>query len=388
MKKDFFSERALSLPAPKLQIDFAKAHAEGVISLSIGEPDFETPWSIKEAGIESIEEGDTFYADDAGYAPLREELARYLFRHYGVSYDPKDEILITVGASEAIDLAFRALLNEGEEVLLPVPAYVSYAPLIALNGGKVVGVPLREEKKFRLQKEDLLASASEKSKILLLNYPHNPTGAIMERNDLLALSETIQKRDLFVLSDEIYAELTYGRKHVSIASLPGMKERTLLISGFSKAFAMTGWRLGYAAGSKEVIKAMRRIHQYSLLAAPTLSQFAALKALEEGEEETKKMREAYDMRRHFVIESFAKMDLPCFTPEGAFYAFPCIKGCGFSSDEFVSRLYEEEKLLLISGTGFGPEGEGFVRLSYAYSLPKLQEGLARLAAFTKKHRLS
>lgn len=383
MKKIVFSKRLEALPPNKMKIDFTQLKKEGVISLSIGEPDFETPWDIEQAGIASVQNGYTFYSDDTGLPQLRKDLAKYLERHFALTYDPQSEILVTVGASEAIDLAFRALLNEGDEVLLPSPAYVSYAPLIALAGGHVKEIPLSAKHDFRLQKEDLENAISPQSKLLLLNYPHNPTGAILEKKDLEAIAEVVQKHDLLVVTDEIYSELTYGKKPCSIASLAGMKERTLYISGFSKAFAMTGWRMGYVAAPKEILAHLKKIHQLSTLSCPTISQYAAVEALEHGEDETVRMREAYDERRLYLIKELRKMGLDCFTPEGAFYVFPSIKKTGLTSDEFVNQLFEKEKLLLISGTAFGQEGEGFVRISYAYALPQLKEGMKRLADFLK-----
>jgi len=386
MKSPLFSTKVEAIEPPKIKIDFAEVRKEGVVSLSVGEPDFETPWAIKQAGVEAIQNGDTFYCDDMGLPKLREEISKYLKRHYEISYDPKDEILVSVGASEAIDVAFRALLNEGDEVIIPQPAYNSYPPVVALSGGKVVNVNLREEKKFRLQPEDLEKGITPASKILILNYPHNPTGAIMEKADLQKIAEVCIKNDLYVVSDEIYSELTYGKKHVSIASLPGMKERTIYISGFSKAFAMTGWRLGYIAAPREMIVRMRKVHQYSMLASPTISQYAAVEALKDGEEETEKMKAAYNERRLYLIKALKAMNLDCFVPEGAFYVFPCIKETGLTSDQFVDKLFKEEKLLFISGTGFGPLGEGYVRISYAYSLEKIKEGMVRLGRFLQRYR--
>ena len=386
MKSPLFSTKVEAIEPPKIKIDFAEVRKEGVVSLSVGEPDFETPWAIKQAGVEAIQNGDTFYCDDMGLPKLREEISKYLKRHYEISYDPKDEILVSVGASEAIDVAFRALLNEGDEVIIPQPAYNSYPPVVALSGGKVVNVNLREEKKFRLQPEDLEKVITPASKILILNYPHNPTGAIMEKGDLQKIAEVCIKNDLYVVSDEIYSELTYGKKHVSIASLPGMKERTIYISGFSKAFAMTGWRLGYIAAPREMIVRMRKVHQYSMLASPTISQYAAVEALKDGEEETEKMKAAYNERRLYLIKALKAMNLDCFVPEGAFYVFPCIKETGLTSDQFVDKLFKEEKLLFISGTGFGPLGEGYVRISYAYSLEKIKEGMVRLGRFLQRYR--
>jgi aminotransferase len=386
MKSPLFSTRVDAIEPPKIKIDFAQLRKPGVISLSIGEPDFETPWEIKQAGIEAIQNGYTFYADDSGLPKLRSEISAYVKRRYGLDYDPNGEILVSVGASEAIDLAFRAFLNEGDEVIIPQPAYNSYGPLVTLVGGKVVGVDLYEKNAFRLQPDDLEKAITRASKLLVLNYPHNPTGAIMEKEDLEKIAEVCIKHNLYVVSDEIYSELTYGKKHCSIAALPGMKERTIYISGFSKAFAMTGWRLGYLCAPKEAITHIRKVHQYGSLAAPTISQYAALEALKNGQEETEKMKRAYDERRRYLIKALKEMKLDCFAPEGAFYVFPCIKKTGLSSEEFVNRLFNEEKLLLISGTAFGPLGEGYVRISYAYSLDKLKEGMERLAHFLSKHR--
>jgi aminotransferase len=386
MKSPLFSTRVDAIEPPKIKIDFAQLRKPGVISLSIGEPDFETPWEIKQAGIEAIQNGYTFYADDSGLPKLRSEISAYVKRRYGLDYDPNGEILVSVGASEAIDLAFRAFLNEGDEVIIPQPAYNSYGPLVTLVGGKVVGVDLYEKNAFRLQPDDLEKAITRASKLLVLNYPHNPTGAIMEKEDLEKIAEVCIKHNLYVVSDEIYSELTYGKKHCSIAALPGMKERTIYISGFSKAFAMTGWRLGYICAPKEAIAHIRKVHQYGSLAAPTISQYAALEALKNGQEETEKMKRAYDERRRYLIKALKEMKLDCFAPEGAFYVFPCIKKTGLSSEEFVNRLFNEEKLLLISGTAFGPLGEGYVRISYAYSLDKLKEGMERLAHFLSKHR--
>jgi aminotransferase len=385
MKSPLFSTRVDAIEPPKIKIDFAQVRKPGVISLSIGEPDFETPWEIKQAGIEAIQNGYTFYADDSGLPKLRNEISLYVKRRYGLDYNPDGEILVSVGASEAIDLTFRAFLNEGDEVIIPQPAYNSYGPLVTLMGGKVVGVPLYEKSAFRLQAEDLEKAITPSSKLVILNYPHNPTGAIMEKKDLEPIAEVIKKHNLYVVTDEIYSELTYGKKHFSIAALPGMKERTIYISGFSKAFAMTGWRLGYICAPKDAIAHIRKIHQYGSLAAPTISQYAALEALHSGQEETEKMKLAYDERRRYLIKALKEMSLDCFAPEGAFYVFPCIKKTGLSSDEFIDKLFQEEKLLFISGTAFGPMGEGYVRISYAYSLEKIKEGMARLSHFLKNH---
>jgi aminotransferase len=386
MKSPLFSTKVDAIEPPKIKVDFAEARKEGVVSLSIGEPDFETPWIIKQAGIEAIQNGYTFYCDDSGLPKLREEIAKYLKKHYGLDYNPLNEILVSVGASEAIDLTFRALLNPGDEVIIPQPAYNSYGPIVELSGGKIVGVNLRADQRFRLQADDLKKALTPASKLLILNYPHNPTGAIMEKEDLEKIAQVCRDNDLYVVSDEIYSELTYGKKHASIAALPGMKERTIYISGFSKAFAMTGWRLGYIAAPKEIIAHIRKVHQYSTLASPTISQYAAVEALISGQEDTEKMKAAYNERRLYLIKALKAMNVDCFTPEGAFYVFPCIKDTGLTSDEFVDRLFKEEKLLLISGTGFGPLGEGYVRISYAYSLDKIKEGMARMGRFLQRYR--
>jgi aminotransferase len=385
MKSPLFSRKVDSIESPKIKIDFTEVRKEGVISLSIGEPDFETPWAIKQAGIEAIQDGYTFYADDSGLPKLRQEIAKYVKRRYDLTYDPEGEILVSVGASEAIDLVLRAFLNDGDEVIIPQPAYNSYGPVVTLCGGTVTPVSLEEKYKFRLQKEELQKAITPASKLLILNYPHNPTGAIMEKGDLQKIAEVCIENDLYVISDEIYSELTYGKKHISIASLPGMKERTIVVSGFSKAFAMTGWRLGYLLAPKEVIARIRKIHQYCVLAAPTVSQYAAVEALQNGQSDTDMMRDAYNERRRYLIKALQDIGLDCFVPEGAFYVFPCIKKTGFTSDEFVDKLFKEEKLLLISGTGFGPLGEGYVRISYAYSLEKIKEGVRRIDHFLKKH---
>lgn len=379
MKLRPLNKRLESIEPSKLKVN--SRTDPDVLSLSVGEPDFETPWGISQAGIDAINHGDTFYADDRGLPELRHEIGLYLKRHYELDYKEKDEILVTVGASEAIDLSLRALLNEGDEVLVPSPGYISYAPLARLMGASVVSVPLREERKFRLSESDLEKAITDRSKLLFLNYPHNPTGATMGKEDLEKIARVAIRHNLYVLSDEIYAELTYAGKHVSIASLSGMKERTIVVSGFSKAFAMTGWRLGYAASSNNLIEHLLKIHQFSMLAAPTISQYAALEALKKEEGETLRMKEAYDERRKYLVGALNDIGLTTFAPEGAFYVFPSIRASGLSSDEFVSRLYEEEKLIVVPGTGFGKEGEGYIRISYAYSLKELKEGVRRLHHF-------
>ncbi|OUQ25596.1 aromatic amino acid aminotransferase [Lachnoclostridium sp. An131] len=356
------------------------------ISLGVGEPDFDTPWHIRDEGIYALEKGRTFYTSNAGLKELREEIVRYLERRIHVSYNPADEVLIAVGGSEGIDMAFRAMLNPGDEVLIPQPSYVSYEPCAVLADGVPVIIELKEENEFRLTKEELLAAVTDKTKILVLPFPNNPTGAIMEKKDLEEIAEVCIEKDLFVLSDEIYAELSYKGDHVSIASLPGMRERTILINGFSKAYAMTGWRLGYACGPAEIIAQMTKIHQYAIMCAPTNSQYAAVDALRNGDADVAMMRESYDQRRRYLMNAFREMGLSCFEPYGAFYTFPCIKEFGMTSDEFATRFLEEEKVAVVPGTAFGACGEGFLRISYAYSLEQLKEALGRLSRFVAKLR--
>ena len=354
---------------------------EGAVSLGVGEPDFDTPWHVRDEGIYSLEKGRTFYTSNSGLKELREEICRFVKRKYDCDYTVS-ETLVTVGGSEAIDIAFRAMLDAGDEVIIPEPCYVSYKPCAVLAGGIPVVIDLKEENRFRLTREELLSAITERTKILLLSFPNNPTGAIMEREDLEAIAEICREKDIFVVSDEIYSELTYGKEpHVSIASLPGMKERTVVINGFSKAFAMTGWRLGYALGPENVIKQMTKIHQFAIMCAPTTSQFAAVEALRNGDDDIKVMRESYDQRRKYLLNAFEDMGLPCFEPEGAFYMFPSIKRFNMSSDEFAERLLKAEKLAVVPGTAFGDSGEGFLRISYAYSIDSLKEAMGRLERF-------
>ena len=352
-----------------------------VISLGVGEPDFDTPWFIREEGIYSLEKGRTFYTSNSGLKELREEIARYLERHCDVTYDYQHEILVTVGGSEAIDIGLRAMLDPGDEVLIPQPSYVSYEPCTILAGGVPVIINLKEENEFRLTREELLAAITPKTKVLIMPFPNNPTGAIMERKDLEDIASICIENDIFVMSDEIYGALTYGVDHVSIASLPGMKERTILINGFSKAFAMTGWRLGYACGPRAVIEQMTKIHQFAIMCAPTTSQYAAVQALKYGDDEVEKMRQSYDQRRKFLIHTFRKMGLECFEPFGAFYIFPSIKSLNMTSDEFAQKLLQAEKVAVVPGTAFGDCGEGFLRISYAYSLEELKTATDRIARF-------
>ena len=356
------------------------------ISLGVGEPDFDTPWHIRDEGIYSLEKGRTFYTSNSGLMELRQEICSYLSRTQGLSYKPKDEVIITVGGSEAIDIAMRAMLDPGDEVLIPQPSYVSYEPCTILAGGKPVIIELKEENEFRLTAEELSNAITDKTKLLVLPFPNNPTGAIMEKKDLEAIAKIIEEKDIYILSDEIYAELTYNGKHVSIASLPGMKERTILINGFSKAYAMTGWRLGYAAGPKEIIEQMTKIHQFAIMCAPTTSQYAAVEALKNGDADVAEMREAYNERRRFLMHAFKEMGLKCFEPFGAFYVFPSIKEFGMTSDEFATRFLQEEKVAVVPGTAFGQCGEGFLRISYAYSIDNLKIALDRMKVFIERLR--
>ncbi|GAA6490977.1 MAG TPA: aminotransferase class I/II-fold pyridoxal phosphate-dependent enzyme [Candidatus Bariatricus faecipullorum] len=355
------------------------------ISLGVGEPDFDTPWRIREEGIYSLERGRTFYTSNAGLKDLKEEIVKYLERKIHVSYDPAD-VLVTVGGSEAIDMAFRAMLDEGDEVLVPQPSYVSYVPCAKLADGVPVVIQLKEENEFKLTAEELEAAITPRSKILVMPFPNNPTGSVMTEEDLRPLVDVIIRHDLFVVSDEIYSELTYQGDHVSIASFPGMKERTVVINGFSKGFAMTGWRLGYACGPREILEQMTKIHQYAIMCAPTNSQYAAVEALRNCENEVQEMREAYDQRRRFLLHEFQRMGLQCFEPFGAFYMFPSIKEFGMTSEEFATRFLEEEKVAVVPGSAFGDSGEGFIRISYAYSLEDLKVAMGRLESFLNSLR--
>ncbi|MBR1758042.1 MAG: aminotransferase class I/II-fold pyridoxal phosphate-dependent enzyme [Lachnospiraceae bacterium] len=354
---------------------------QDAISLGVGEPDFETPWHIREEGIYSLEQGKTFYTSNAGLKPLKEEICTYLKRRFDVSYDPNTEVMVTIGGSEAIDIGLRAMIDPGDEVLIPQPSYVSYLPCVTLTGGVPVVIELKEENQFRLTKEQLEAHITDKTKVLVLPFPNNPTGAIMERKDLEEIRDVIIEHDLYVISDEIYAELTYTGGHVTIASLPGMKERTLLINGFSKAYAMTGWRLGYVCAPQVILSQMLKIHQYAIMCAPTTSQYAAVEALKHGDDDVEMMREAYNQRRRYLVNAFREMGIPCFEPLGAFYIFPNISKFGMTSDEFATRLLQEQKVAIVPGTAFGACGEGFLRVSYAYSIDALKEALDRIKLF-------
>ena len=356
------------------------------ISLGVGEPDFDTPWHIRDEGIYSLEKGRTFYTSNAGLKELKIEICNYLKRKQNLSYDFAKEVLVTVGGSEAIDIGLRAMLNPGEEVLIPQPSYVSYEPCTVLAGGVPVFINLKAENEFRLTAKELEAAITEKTKVLILPFPNNPTGAIMERKDLEEIAKVCIEKDIFVMSDEIYSELTYKEKHVSIAEIPGMQERTILINGFSKAFAMTAWRLGYACGPEPIITQMTKIHQFAIMCAPTTSQYAAVEALRNGDEDVAEMREAYNQRRRYLVHAFKEMGLECFEPFGAFYIFPSIKEFGMTSDEFATRFLKEEKVAVVPGTAFGDCGEGFLRISYAYSLENLKIAIGRLQKFVERLR--
>ena len=356
------------------------------ISLGVGEPDFDTPWHIRDEGIYSLEKGKTFYTSNSGLKELKQEICHYLKRKQGIDYDYNHEVLVTVGGSEAIDLAMRAMINPGEEVLIPQPSYVSYEPCAVLADAKPVFINLKAENEFRLTAQELREAITDKTKILVLPFPNNPTGAIMTQKDLEEIAEVIIEKDIYVLSDEIYSELSYAGDHVSITSIPGMRERTVLINGFSKAYAMTGWRLGYACGPAEILSQMTKLHQYAIMCAPTNSQYAAVEALKNGDEDVAMMRESYDQRRRFLVHTLREMGLSCFEPYGAFYIFPSIQEFGMTSEEFATRFLMEEKVAVVPGTAFGACGEGFLRISYAYSLEDLKEATGRLARFVAKLR--
>ena len=357
---------------------------DDAISLGVGEPDFDTPWHIREEGIYSLEKGRTFYTSNAGLSELKIEISKYLDRRFDLKYDPSDEIMITVGGSEAIDGALRAMLDAGDEVILPQPSYVSYEPCIVLADGVPVIVELKEENDFKLTREQLEKAVTDKTKILIMPFPNNPTGAIMTKEELQPIVDFVIEHDLFVISDEIYSELTYSGNHVSIGAFPGMKERTIVINGFSKSYAMTGGRLGYACGPQVILKQILKIHQFAIMCAPTTSQYAAIEALRHGDDDVEKMRDEYDRRRRFLLNAFEEMGIECFEPYGAFYMFPSIKKFGMSSDEFATRLLKEEKIAVVPGTAFGDCGEGFLRISYAYSIDDLKAALERIERFIEK----
>lgn len=385
--REKLSQKVLNLKSSGIRAFFDMANEiPDVISLGVGEPDFDTPWHIREAGIQALQSGKTFYTSNAGLQELRAAISSYTKRKTGLTYNPENQIIVTVGGSEAIDLALRALLNAGDEVIYLEPGFVSYYPCIKLADGVPVPIRLTEENRFRLKPEQLEAAVTPKSKVLILSYPNNPTGAVMEKEDLEALLPVIQKHDLIVISDEIYGELTYGVKHCSIARLPGMEQRTIIINGFSKSFAMTGWRLGYALGNHEIIEQMVKIHQFAVMCAPTISQYAAIEAMEQGDGDIEAMRESYDQRRKFLYHELQRLGLPCFEPQGAFYMFPNIREFGLSSGEFALKLLKEEKVAVVPGDSFGECGEGFVRISYAASLQNLKEAVNRIFRFLSRYR--
>ncbi len=378
------SDRIVEIPSSGIRKFFdIVSEMKDAISLGVGEPDFDTPWHIREEGIYSLEKGRTFYTSNAGLKELKVEISSYLSRRFEVTYDPEHEVIVTVGGSEAIDIALRAMLNPGDEVLIPQPSYVSYVPCTILANGVPVTIDLEEKDQFKLTKEKLLEKITKKTKVLILPFPNNPTGAVMTAEELKDIVEVVIEKDLFVISDEIYAELTYGGDHTTIASFPGMRDRTVLINGFSKSYAMTGWRLGYATAPRIILEQMLKIHQFAIMCAPTASQYAAVAALRDGDKDVQVMRESYDQRRRYLVHAFKEMGLECFEPHGAFYLFPSIKRFGMTSDEFATRLLREEKVAVVPGTAFGDCGEGFLRISYAYSLKNLKEALSRMDRFVK-----
>lgn len=362
------------------------AQMPDAISLGVGEPDFVTPWHIREAGIYSLEKGHTYYTSNSGLLELREAVAEYLYRRFDLKYEPKTDVLITVGGSEAIDLCTRAFVSPGDEVLIPEPCFVCYAPCVQLAGGVPVPIVTKEEDEFKLTAEALRTAITPKTKLLVLPFPNNPTGAIMDKDDLEKIAEVLRETNIVVLSDEIYAELTYGQKHVSIASIDGMKERTLLVSGFSKAFAMTGWRLGYLCGEPEIVKEITKIHQYGIMCSPTVSQYAAIDAMKNSDADVAYMVSEYDHRRKMLVDELNKIGLHCFEPKGAFYAFPSIKSTGLGSEEFCEALLKDQKVAVVPGNAFGESGEGFVRISYAYSIDAISNALEKIEKFVSKYR--
>lgn len=385
--RNFLSDKVINIKPSGIRKFFDIVHEmQDAISLGVGEPDFDTPWFIRDEGIYSLERGKTFYTSNAGLKDLRTEISNYIKRTQGINYDPEKEIVVTVGGSEAIDIGLRAVINPDDEVIIPQPSYVSYEPCAVLADAKPVIINLKAENEFRLKPDELLNAITDKTKVLILPYPNNPTGAIMEKEDLEKIAKIVIEKDLLVISDEIYSALTYKDKHISIAAIDGMQERTILINGFSKAYAMTGWRLGYACGPKEIIKQMTKIHQFAIMCAPTTSQYAAVEALKKGDEEVEKMRQSYNQRRRFLINAFKEMQLDCFEPYGAFYVFPCIKEFNMTSEEFATKLLMEEKVAVVPGTAFGDCGEGYLRISYAYSLDNLKMAIERIKHFVERLR--
>lgn len=385
--RNFLSDKVINIKPSGIRKFFdIVSEMKDAISLGVGEPDFDTPWHIRDEGIYAFERGKTFYTSNAGLKDLRTGISNYINRTQGVKYDPNGEIIVTVGGSEAIDIGLRAIINANDEVIIPQPSYVSYEPCAILADAKPVIINLKAENEFRLTPEELLGAITDKTKVLILPYPNNPTGAIMEKDDLEKIAKIIIEKDLLVMSDEIYSALTYKDKHISIASIDGMKERTILINGFSKAYAMTGWRLGYACGPKDIIKQMTKIHQFAIMCAPTTSQYAAIEALRHGDEDVENMRRSYNQRRRYLMHEFKEMGLECFEPFGAFYVFPCIKEFGMTSEEFATRFLKEEKVAVVPGTAFGDCGEGYLRISYAYSIDNLKIAIERLKHFITKLR--
>ena len=385
--EELMNQRVQEIPPSGIRKFFdVVAMMEDAISLGVGEPDFATPWSIREAGIYSLEKGRTFYTANAGLQELRQEICNYTRRKYGVSYRYEDEVLVTVGGSEAIDLMIRCIVEEGDEVLIPEPSFVCYKPCTSLAKGVPVPIETKEEDQFRLTPVQLRAKITPRTKLLILPYPNNPTGGVMSRADLEAIAEVLRGTDILVLSDEIYGELRYDEEgHTPFSAIDGMKERTVVVNGFSKAFAMTGWRLGYALGPAPLIKAMTKVHQYGIMSSPTTSQFAAIEAMKNCDRDVEEMRREYNYRRRFIVDGFRKMGLSCFEPLGAFYVFPCIRSTGMTSEEFCERLLQEEKVAVVPGTAFGQSGEGFIRVSYAYSVENIEVALKRIAKFVEKY---
>ncbi len=385
--EDMIAKHVREVPPSGIRKFFDIANEMGdAISLGVGEPDFDTPWHIREEGIYSLEKGKTVYTANSGLLELRQEICCYMERRFALDYSPTNQTLITVGGSEGIDIALRTLLEKGDEVLIPEPCFVSYKPCVIFAGGVPVAIPTREENQFKLLPEELEKAITPRTKILVLPYPNNPTGAIMEREDLQKIADVLKDKDIIVISDEIYAELTYGKEHVSIANIGNMYERTIILSGFSKAYAMTGWRLGYALGPTPIIKMMTKMHQFTIMCAPTTSQYAAIEAMRNGDEDIATMREAYNQRRRFMVENFRKMGLSCFEPEGAFYVFPSIQMTGLTSEAFCEKLLLDQKVAVVPGTAFGDSGEGFVRCSYAYSIAELKEALERIERFVARYQ--
>lgn len=385
--RNFLSEAVVNIKPSGIRKFFdIVSEMKDAISLGVGEPDFDTPWHIRDEGIYAFERGKTFYTSNAGLKDLRIEISNYINRTQGINYNSDNEILVTVGGSEAIDIGLRAVINPGDEVIIPQPSYVSYEPCAVLAGAKPVIINLKAENEFRLTPEELLEAITDKTKVLILPYPNNPTGAIMEKDDLEKIAKIVIEKDILLMSDEIYSALTYKEKHVSIASLDGMKERTILINGFSKAYAMTGWRLGYACAPDWLIKQMTKIHQFAIMCAPTTSQYAAIEALKNGDDDVETMRKSYNQRRRYLMNAFKEMNLECFEPFGAFYVFPSIKEFGMTSEEFATKFLQEEKVALVPGTAFGDCGEGFLRISYAYSIDNLKIAMGRLKNFIQRLR--